>query len=50
MKYSNPKLLRQSTVYNVGDSNYGDGLIAMMNYNLERNYSDALYDAVRFYF
>lgn len=43
----NPKLLRQSTVYNVGDSNYGDGLIAMMNYNLERNYSDALYDAVR---
>lgn len=43
----NPKLLRQSTVYNVGDSNYGDGLIAMINYNLERNYSDALYDAVR---
>lgn len=43
----NPKLLRQSTVYNVGGSNYGDGLIAMMNYNLERNYSDALYDAVR---
>lgn len=43
----NPKLLRQSTVYNVGDSGYGDGLIAMMNYNLERNYSDALYDAVR---
>ena len=43
----NPKLLRQSTVYNVGDSSYGDGLIAMMNYNLERNYSDALYDAVR---
>ena len=43
----NPKLLRQSTVYNVGDSDYGDGLIAMMNYNLERNYSDALYDAVR---
>lgn len=43
----NPKLLRQSTVYNVGASNYGDGLIAMMNYNLERNYSDALYDAVR---
>lgn len=43
----NPKLLRQSTVYNVGVSNYGDGLIAMMNYNLERNYSDALYDAVR---
>ena len=43
----NPKLLRQITVYNVGDSGYGDGLIAMMNYNLERNYSDALYDAVR---
>lgn len=43
----NPKSLRQRTVYNVGDSGYGDGLIAMMNYNLERNYSDALYDAVR---
>lgn len=44
----NPKLLRQRVVYEAnGDSDYGKGLIAMINYNLERNYGDALYDAVR---
>ena len=43
----NPKNLLQSTVYKVGDSSFGDGLIAMMNYNLERNYNAGLYDAIR---
>lgn len=45
----NPINLLQRTTYNVGDSSFGDGLIAMMNYNLERNYNLGLYDAIRIF-
>lgn len=45
----NPKLLRQRTVFTVGKDNFGDGLIAMMNFNLSRNYNAGLYDAIRIF-
>ena len=43
----NPKRLLYETIYKAGDNSFGDGLIAMMNYNLERNYNAGLYDAIR---
>lgn len=46
----NPNLLRQRTIYIAGKDNFGDGLIAMMNFNkLEMNYEAGLYEAIRIF-